>query len=155
MYYTVYVGPYIKVKHKEINEKVTKKGCVNEKCDARYMELRPDKYNGDSFCSKCGRKIQDYTTTKVSKDYVHDVIVDEYEETLRYAGEGQEDIILCNRDIDGKLSHHDKYDDYSADERDPKSEMKWFYGEYGEELEALEERVEELSIHWGVVTFSS
>lgn len=150
---TIYIGPYIVIEHKTAYKEASKLGCLKDGCVLQASAERCSAHESVVFCQACGSKMGVFEYSVDEKAWLHDIIVDQFEESLYYAGD--HDILVPNRDIDGRLSHHDKHDEDGVHEIKEDQELNWFFKEYKEEMDALEAACKSFEVRFGIVTYVS
>lgn len=159
-----YLGVYIEIEHKAIEEYEPYVGCPNN----HFLED-----NSVNFCPECGEKIiekQDLVSTKYDFDYYDlfepdeeiddtvlnlkptlDITCDEF--TVTDAGSSKKAILIVNQKSSKYGSVLDEETDYGAAPLDfDKVEiLEKFNKEYGYFLDVLRVRAEAVSINFGLV----
>lgn len=152
MDHTTYIGPYIEVEHKVAYLEASKRGCVTDGCIKQISSQVRSFPTDAKFCDVCGNKIGELEYSVDVPARLGDLLED-FSESLHYAGD--HDILLPNRDIDGRLSHHDRHDEPLTQELNMDEELNWFFEEFEAELDELEKSCESFKVKYGVVTYVS
>lgn len=155
---TIYIGPYIKIVPKTVETQIEKRGCTNLTCVARYNDLTPQQYNDCEFCPKCGKPIENYTTSKPEDLYLHNDFLDPFGESLCYANdyaEGITNILIPNQHGFGiTINDDDNANEVIFDADHMVTSHNKFITEYEEELEDLKNYVVSFEIKWGVLNYA-
>lgn len=154
LYLTQTIGPYIKVRNEHHQVSVTFKRCSNSNCSNHSKEIK------SPFCANCGSPQGDGVryVAKPKVDF-YKLLTEGFKESLyncAFIKEGPVEYILPNR----KNPNGFEVKEESATElNDTQKELdlKWFRETFETELKKLKEELgdENVSLHWGIISYSS
>jgi len=157
--HSVHLGPYIKIKLLKNETTKDKISCQNTECKVFDLE----KYKPDKFCSICGKEYETtqipYTDMMNFSKWVYGSSHNrkKYGNTFMHRTGSKFDFIMSNKmEMHGrKLRLEDITGDIDLINMDKIKELNEFRKKYAKPIESMKLFFgeENVSIHWGIVTY--
>jgi len=150
MTHTVYVGPYISYEMPKKTVPSYFLACQNQDCYSYHKE-----YKSIKFCSECGSAIEKSKkiVTEDSID-IYEEFIYKFNESLVCCGDYVPNVFIPNGGTP-RESRFDMYDEGGCFDVDKEADLQWFRNEYGNEIDALTELLNnDVQIKWGVISYA-
>jgi len=161
--YYVYVGPYLRLKVKKVDDITKEYGCV--KINGPYLlpsieclAYKKPVSRSSKFCTVCGSALEEFDKTIQKKAVdIHDILGEEYEDSLFRCD--MDDIKeyeywLPNHYYGVRpLSFSKDHGEREVTNIDKQAEISWFYERYNEEIILIKNATDDYEILWGIISY--